>query len=47
MEVTVDLVLGVQAAQMLLSVAYEFKDPQQLLSDFFADVDRVLEQVKK
>lgn len=28
-------------------VPYEFKDPQQLLSDFFADVDRVLEQVKK
>ncbi|WP_449106827.1 toxin-antitoxin system TumE family protein [Pseudomonas mohnii] len=28
-------------------VPYEFKDPQQLLQDFFADVDRVLEQVKK
>lgn len=28
-------------------VPYEFKDAQQLLQDFFADVDRVLQQVKK
>jgi len=28
-------------------VPYEFKDAQQLLNDFFADVDRVLQEVKK
>lgn len=28
-------------------VPYEFKDAQQLISDFFADVDRVLCEVKK
>ncbi len=28
-------------------VPYEFKDAQQLLNDFFADVDRVLLEVKK
>lgn len=28
-------------------VPYEFKDAQQLLSDFFMEVDRVLEEVKK
>lgn len=28
-------------------VPYEFKDAQQLLSDFFSDVDRVLSEVKK
>lgn len=28
-------------------VPYEFKDAQQLLSDFFADVDRVLQEVAK
>lgn len=26
---------------------YEFKDAQQLLNDFFADVDRVLQEVRK
>lgn len=26
---------------------YEFKDAQQLINDFFADVDRVLQEVKK
>lgn len=26
---------------------YEFKDTQQLLTDFFSDVDRVLQEVKK
>lgn len=28
-------------------VPYEFKDAYQLLTDFFADVDRVLREVKK
>lgn len=28
-------------------IPYEFKDAQQLLNDFFADVDRVLLEVKK
>jgi hypothetical protein len=28
-------------------VPYEFKDAQQLINDFFADVDRVLLEVKK
>lgn len=28
-------------------VPYEFKDTQQLINDFFADVDRVLLEVKK
>lgn len=28
-------------------VPYEFKDAQQLLADFFAEVDRVLEELKK
>ncbi|MGI9213937.1 MAG: toxin-antitoxin system TumE family protein [Methylococcaceae bacterium] len=28
-------------------IPYEFKDAQQLISDFFADVDRVLFEVKK
>lgn len=28
-------------------VPYEFKDAQQLLEDFFTDVDRVLLEVKK
>ena len=28
-------------------VPYEFKDAQQLLTDFFADVDRILQEVKK
>lgn len=28
-------------------VPYEFKDAQQLINDFFADVDRVLSEVKK
>ncbi len=28
-------------------VPYEFKDAQQLLEDFFADVDRVLLEVSK
>ena len=28
-------------------VPYEFKDPEQLLSDFFAEVDRVLSELKK
>lgn len=28
-------------------VPYEFKDAQQLLNDFFADVDRILLEVKK
>jgi hypothetical protein len=26
---------------------YEFKDAQQLMNDFFADVDHVLQEVKK
>jgi hypothetical protein len=29
------------------AVAYEFSSPYQLLSDFFADVDRVLREVSK
>lgn len=28
-------------------VPYEFKDAQQLINDFFADVDRVLQEVRK
>ena len=28
-------------------VPYEFKDAQQLINDFFADVDRVLQEVSK
>jgi hypothetical protein len=28
-------------------IPYEFKDAQQLINDFFADVDRVLQEVKK
>lgn len=28
-------------------VPYEFKDAQQLINDFFSDVDRVLQEVKK
>ncbi len=28
-------------------VPYEFKDAQQLLNDFFADVDRTLQKVRK
>jgi len=28
-------------------VPYKFKDAQQLINDFFADVDRVLQEVKK
>lgn len=28
-------------------VPYEFKDAAQLLSDFFGEVDRVLEEIKK
>ncbi len=28
-------------------VPYEFKDAQQLMSDFFTDVDRILREVKK
>jgi hypothetical protein len=28
-------------------VPYEFKDAQQLMSDFFSDVDRILREVKK
>ncbi|MBA5604915.1 hypothetical protein H3H36_06005 [Duganella sp. FT3S] len=28
-------------------VPYEFKDAQQLVEDFFADVDRVLQEVRK
>lgn len=28
-------------------VPYEFKDAQQLINDFFADVDRLLQEVRK
>lgn len=28
-------------------VPYEFKDAQQLINDFFADVDRILQEVRK
>ncbi len=28
-------------------IPYEFKDAQQLLNDFFADVDRVLQEARK
>jgi len=28
-------------------VPYEFKDAQQLMSDFFTDVDRILREVTK
>lgn len=39
--------IRIEQSRTPMSTPYEFKDAHQLLADFFAEVDRVLREVKK
>ena len=43
----IDSLLDLHDSILDQGVPYEFKDAQQLINDFLADVDRILQEVRK